>query len=231
MVLYSFASGATVILGVFLARLRVLPASELGSEISHAVIAFGGGVLVAAVAFVLAPKGIETLSLPALIFAFLLGAISALFLDRFLTRRGGKTAQLMAMLLDFIPEAIALGAIFSVDRQTGLKLALFIGMQNLPESFESFGDLLRSGFSPRKAALVLIPFSLLGVAGAVAGYLFLAQQEQLVAGLLVFSAGALLYLVFQDIAPMAKLENHWAPATGATVGFMLGMIVEKLLGA
>jgi len=188
-------------------------------------------VLVAAVAFVLAPKGIQMLSMPVLIFAFLLGAVCALLLDRFFARRGGKTAQLMAMLLDFIPEAMALGAIFSVDRQTGLKLALFIGMQNLPESFDSFGDLLRSGFSPGKATLVLIPFSLLGVGGAVAGYSLLAEHQQLVAGLLVFSAGALLYLVFQDIAPMAKLENHWAPATGATFGFMLGMIVEKLLGA
>ena len=230
-VLYSFASGATVILGVFLARLRVLPANELGREISHAVIAFGGGVLVAAVAFVLAPKGIEMLSMPVLILAFLLGAICALLLDRFFARRGGKTAQLIAMLVDFIPEAIALGAIFSVDRQTGLKLALFIGMQNLPESFESFGDLLRSGFSPDKATLVLLPFSLLGVGGAVAGHVFLAGQPELVAGMLVFAAGALLYLVFQDIAPMAKLENHWAPATGATLGFMLGMVVEKLLGA
>jgi ZIP family zinc transporter len=36
--------------------------------------------------------------------------------------------------------------------------------------------------------------------------------------------------VFQDIAPMAKLRNHWTPATGATLGFMLGMIGEKVLG-
>jgi len=188
-------------------------------------------LLVAAVAFMLAPKGIKELSLPALILAFLLGVICALSLDRFVSRRGGKTAQLMAMLLDFIPEAIALGAIFAVDRQAGLKLAVFIGLQNLPESYNSFSDLIASGFSPGKASLILVPFSLIGVAGALAGYLLLAQQQQLVAGLLVFAAGAILYLVFQDIAPMARLKNHWAPATGATLGFMLGMIIEKLLGA
>ena len=66
-VLYSLASGATVILGGFLAKLKVLPNNELGREISHGVIAFGGGVLVAAVAFLLVPKGIQMLSLPVLL--------------------------------------------------------------------------------------------------------------------------------------------------------------------
>ena len=229
-VLYSFASGATVILCGFLAKLEVLPKNHLGSDISHGIVAFGAGVMVAAVAFVLAPKGIQVLPLPILAFAFFLGVVCFLFLDRFVAKRGGMAAQLMAMLLDFIPEAIALGAIFSSDRQTGMLLALFIGMQNLPEAYNSFGDLRRSGFSPNRSLLILIPFSLAGIVAAVAGYLLLAGQHQLVASLMVFSAGGILYLVFQDIAPMAKLRNHWTPATGATLGFMLGMIGEKVLG-
>jgi ZIP family zinc transporter len=228
-VLYSLASGVTVILGGFLAKLKVLPQNELGKEISHGVIAFGGGVLVAAVAFVLAPKGIQILSLPVLTSVFFLGVVCFLFLDRFIAQHGGRAAQLMAMLMDFIPEAIALGAIFSTDRQTGLLLALFIGMQNLPEAYNSFGDLRSSGFSPNRALLILIPFSLAGVAAAIAGYLLLAEQQQIVASLMVFSAGAILYIVFQDIAPIAKLKNHWTPAVGATLGFMLGMIGEKTL--
>jgi len=228
-VLYSLASGVTVILGGFLAKLRVIPDSVLGREISHGIIAFGGGVLIAAVALVLVPQGIAVLSLPILILVFFLGAISFLFLDRFIAQRGGRAAQLMAMLMDFIPEAIALGAIFSTDRKTGLLLALLIGLQNLPEAYNSFGDLRRSGFSANRALLVLAPFSLAGIAAAVAGYSFLSGQPHLVAGLMVFAAGAILYLVFQDIAPMAKLRNHWTPAIGATLGFMLGMIGEKIL--
>jgi ZIP family zinc transporter len=228
-ILYSLASGVAVILGGLLARLKVVPRNELGSEISHGVIAFGGGALVAAVAFALVPKGLQTLSLLPLTLLFFLGTVSFLFLDRFISRRGGRAAQLMTMLLDFIPEAIALGAIFSTDRQTGLLLALLIGLQNLPESYNAFGDLRRSGFSPNRAFLVLVPFSFAGVTAALAGYSFLSGQPHLVAGMMVFAAGAILYLVFQDIAPMAKLRNHWTPATGATLGFMLGMIGEKIL--
>jgi ZIP family zinc transporter len=230
-ILYSFVSGVTVILGGFLARLRLVPDSPTGREISHGVIAFGGGVLVAAVAFVLAPRSLELLSLGVLVPVFLLGVVSFLLLDRFIARRGGRAAQLMAMMMDFIPEAIALGAIFSTDRKTGLFLAVLIGLQNLPEAYNSFGDLRRSGFSPNKALWILVPFSLAGVAAAVAGYSFLSGHQVLVACLMVFSAGAILYIVFQDIAPLAKLRNHWTPATGAALGFLLGMIGEKILSS
>jgi ZIP family zinc transporter len=81
-VLYSLASGATVILGGFLAKLEVLPENDLGREISHGIVAFGAGVVVAAVAFVLAPKGIQVLPLPIIAFAFFLGVVWFLFLDR-----------------------------------------------------------------------------------------------------------------------------------------------------
>lgn len=229
-ILYSLASGATVIAGGLLARVKTFPESALGGEISHGIVAFGGGVLVAAVAFVLTPRGIALLSLPLLTAVFFLGVICFLFLDRFIAQRGGRVAQLMAMLMDFIPEAFALGAVFASDNQTGLLLALFIGMQNLPEAYNSFGDLLSSGFSPNKSLFILVPFSLIGVVAAVCGYCFLASSDQLIASLMLFSAGGILYLVFQDIAPMAKLRNHWTPATGATLGFMLGMIGVKILG-
>jgi ZIP family zinc transporter len=229
-VLYSFASGATIIVGGLLARFDVFHKGELHREVSHGVVAFGGGVLVAAVAFVLAPRGMESLSLLPMVIVFSLGSLFFLFLDRYIARQGGKAAQLMAMMMDFIPEAIALGAVFAYDNKTGLLLALFIGLQNLPESYNAFGDLRSSGFSPNKSMLILVPFSLVGIAAALAGYGLLAGQDKIIASLMLFAAGGILYLVFQDIAPMSRLKNHWTPAIGATLGFMLGMIGAKLLG-
>jgi ZIP family zinc transporter len=78
--------------------------------------------------------------------------------------------------------------------------------------------------------LILVPFSLVGIAAALAGYGLLAGQDKIIASLMLFAAGGILYLVFQDIAPMSRLKNHWTPAIGATLGFMLGMIGAKLLG-
>jgi len=229
-ILYSLASGVTVIIGGFIGKIIAFPKTQIGREISHGVVAFGGGILVAAVAFVLAPRGLQSLSLPMLIFMFFFGVFSFLYVDRFIQQRGERAGQLLSMLMDFVPEAAALGAVFSSDKKTGLFLALFIGVQNLPEAFNSFRDLVNSGFSSNKSLLILAPFSLVGVIAAVCGYLFLVGHEGIIASLMVFSAGAILYLVFQDIAPMAKLRNHWMPTTGATLGFMLGMIGEKVLG-
>jgi ZIP family zinc transporter len=229
-ILYSFASGVTVIVGGLLAKSRIVPRGDLGREISHSIVAFGAGVLVAAVAFVLTPKAIGLLSLPVIVAVFLAGVILFLLLDRFIAQRGGRLAQLMAMAMDYIPEAVALGAVFSYDQKTGLLLALFIGLQNLPESYNAFGDLVKSGFSPNKSLLVLLPFGFVGVVAAVLGFLFLRGDSSLTSALMLFAAGGILYLVFQDIAPMIQYRRHWTPAFGATLGFMLGMIGVKLLG-
>jgi ZIP family zinc transporter len=229
-VLYSFASGVTVIIGGFLARIKILPRGESGREISHSIVAFGAGVLVAAVAFVLTPKAIDLLPLPKIVIVFLSGVILFLLLDRFINRRGGRLAQLMAMSMDYIPEAVALGAVFSYDQRTGLLLALFIGLQNLPESYNAFGDLVKSGFSPNKSLLVLAPFSFIGIIAAILGFSLLHGDESLVSCLMLFAAGGILYLVFQDIVPMIKYKRHWIPAFGVTLGFMLGMIGVKVLG-
>lgn len=229
-VLFSFASGITVIIGALLARSKILPGGTLGAEISHSIVAFGTGVLIAAVAFVLTPRAIDSLSLPVMIVIFLAGVSFFLFLDKLLSKRGGKLAQLMAMSMDYIPEAIALGAVFSYDRSSGLLLALFIGLQNLPEAYNAFGDLVRSGFSPNKSLFIMIPFGFIGIIAAILGFSFLSDKDTLVNSLMLFSGGGILYLIFQDITPMIKYKNHRVPAITATVGFLIGMIGIKILG-
>ena len=47
--------------------------------------------------------------------------------------------------------------------------------------------------------------------------------------LMLFAGGGILYLVFQDIAPLSKEPNDWIPASGASIGFVIGMIGQKLL--
>lgn len=229
-ILYSFASGITVIIGSALARSKIFSGGELGREISHSIVAFGAGVLVAAVAFVLTPRAINLLSLPFIVSIFLSGVILFLLLDRLIGRHGGRLAQLMAMSMDYIPEAIALGAVFSYDYKNGLLLALFIGLQNLPESYNAFGDLVKSGYSPNRSLLIMIPFGFIGIIAAVLGFSFLSNNGSLLSSLMLFSAGGILYLVFQDIAPMIKYKSHRAPALGATLGFLIGIIGVKILG-
>jgi ZIP family zinc transporter len=132
--------------------------------------------------------------------------------------------------LDFIPEAIALGSVFVHNHNLGILLALFIGLQNLPESFNAFFDLRKSNQRPRTILKIFFALSFLGVICALLGEYFLAGQLKLANGIMLFSAGGILYLIFQDIAPAAKMPRRWEPALGASFGFLIGMIGAKLFG-
>jgi len=227
-ILYSFVSGITILIGATGAQVLRIKNIKIKEEINHGTIAFGGGVLIAAVAFALIPRAIEKLSLLWLIIIFLAGTFSFFAIDKSITSKGGSLAQVMAMLMDFIPEAIALGAAFAHDIHFGLLLALFIGLQNLPEGFNSYGELLNR-YSVKKSFLILLPLSFLGVIAALFGNYYLSDNPEIVAATMLFAGGGIIYLMFQDIAPLSKMENVRAPALGASFGFLIGMVGEKLL--
>ena len=231
-ILYSSFSGVTVFLGGFLSKLfeRYFREGLVKEEIIHTSVAFGGGIIIAAVAFVLVPKGMNVLPLAPMAILFLTGAIIFFFLDRYIEKKGGTISQLLAMLMDFVPEAIALGAVFATDHNLGLLLAIFIGLQNLPESFNSYLDLRNSGYTSKKCLLILFFLSFSGIFAAILGYFLLSNMPQLTASLMLISSGGILYLIFQDIAPMSKLQKSWFPALGASFGFLVGMIGQKILG-
>ena len=230
-IIYALFSGITIFFGGLLALLfEKIPKWNMKEDVLHTSIAFGGGVLVAAVAFVLTPRGIRMFPIEKFTVIFLAGAGTFFLIDRYLEQKGGAFAQALAMMMDYVPEAIALGAVLAHDHQTGLLLALFIGLQNFPESFNAYSDLRANGFGALKILLIFIPLSLIGVGGALLGNYFFIDRPELISGLMLFSAGGILYLIFQDIAPLSKVKQHWGPALGATVGFVIGMIGTKVLG-
>jgi ZIP family zinc transporter len=230
-ILYSSFAGVTVFLGGLLSKYfeRYFQDGLVKEEILHTSIAFGGGIIIAAVAFVLVPEGMNILPLVPMAILFLTGAIIFFFLDRYIEKKGGTISQLLAMLMDFVPEAIALGAVFATDHNLGLLLAIFIGLQNLPESFNSYLDLRNSGYTSRKCLLILLSLSFSGILAAILGYFLLSNMPQLTASLMLLSSGGILYLIFQDIAPMSKLQKSWFPALGVNFGFLVGMIGQKIL--
>lgn len=65
---------------------------------------------------------------------------------------------------------------------------------------------------------------------ALAGWAWLVEHTELLGGMMLFAAGGILYLVFQNIAPQARMRRHWAPQLGAVAGFALGMLGMALAG-
>ncbi len=229
--LIATGAGLSVPAGAALAAIENFRPNWLEAELRHSIIAFGGGALLAAVALVLVPDGMEDLPLISAAVWFSLGGAAFLMLDRWLARRRTSASQFVAMLADFLPEALALGAVFAIDRSTAPLLAVLIALQNVPEAFNAYREI--RGSSTTSQAAVLVTFSaiaLLGPAAALAGYFLLADQQAIVAAVMLFASGGILYLIFQDIAPQARLERHWAPPLGAVAGFLMGMIGHGLTG-
>ena len=108
-VLLTLGAGITMPVGAALASVERIRPAWLENEFRHGVIAFGGGALLAAVALVLIPEGLKALPILPACLAFVAGALVFMAIDILLARRGTPASQLVAMLTDFLPEALALG--------------------------------------------------------------------------------------------------------------------------
>jgi len=229
--LYATLAGATIPLAGAIARWGRIRPRSLESELHHSVIAFGGGVLLAAVALVLVPEGMRHLAPAEVTLSFAAGGLAFFWLDRAIERAGEAASQLIAMLLDFVPEAMALGAMLAAGAEGALLLAILIALQNVAEGFNAYREIVGRGrLSPDMVLAAFAVLVLLGPLSAYLGHHFLAHRPELLGALMLFAAAGILYLTFQDIAPEARLRRHWAPPLGAVAGFLLGLIGQMLLG-
>ena len=232
-ILYTVFAGACIPLGGMLANIEKIRPAWLENEFRHTVIAFGGGILVAAVALVLVPEGNKLLDHTVLsVLIFLSGGVCFFLLELYLGLRRREKPQFMAMLLDFVPESLALGGVFAIGAQSAPLLALFIGLQNIPEGFNAFRELREAQQKSSRRKILVFMFLLvpLGPIIAILGWLYFSQNVQLLGATMLFASGGMLYLIFQDIAPQSRMRRHWAPPLGAVLGFCMGMLGKNLMG-
>lgn len=230
-ILYALGAGLCIPLGGALAYFERIKSKWLENEFRHSVIAFGGGIMLAAVALVLVPEGTHYISHPIYsMLILLLGGISFFLFERYLGSRNLEKPQFTAMLLDFIPESLALGGALAINARTAPLLAIFIGLQNLPEGFNAYRELrIQKNAKAQNILLFMLLLAPLGPMIAFIGWYYFSENLQLLGASMLFAAGGILYLIFQDIAPQAHLKKHWAPSLGAVLGFCLGMLGNNLV--
>lgn len=223
--LFSLLAGLAIPVGGMLAAIEGVFPDWHRQEFHHGIMSFGGGALLAAVAFVLVPEGIHNLPIWMAVLSFFCGAIIFMLLDIWVQRAGNSLSQLLAMLLDFVPEAIALGVFFTLGHPLAGFLALLIGIQNLPEGFNAYREVLtHPATGCGKTLIAFLAMSLTGPLATFLGIQFFVSHLTLLKIIMLGSAGGIFYLVFQDVAPQARLENRWIPGLGAVCGFLVGMI-------
>lgn len=223
-------AGLAMPIGAILASIERIKPDWLETELHHGVIAFGGGALLSAVALVLIPEGIENLTIFTASVWFFVGGIAFLALDVLLYKLNNPMGQLAAMLSDFIPEALALGAAIASGSSAAFLLAALMALQNIPEGFNSFRELMElKVYSARQTIGAFALLALLGPICGLCGFYILDDMPIVMSSVMLFAAGGILYIVFGDIAPQAKLKNHWLPPMGAVAGFLLGLIGQMLV--
>lgn len=229
-ILLTVGAGACIPLGGLVASLEHIQPNWLEQELRHFVIALGGGILLGAVAVVLVPEGIEAVEdAPWAMLLLFVGGVLCFAVERAMGMQRRQAPQLMGMLLDYVPEAVALGGLLASGSSVAPLLAALIALQNLPEGFNAYRELTPlSGNSRARTLRIMSTLVLLGPVAGVLGYLFLAAYPSLLGGIMLVAAGGILYLVFQDIAPQSRLNKHWGPPLGAVIGFGIAVSGDML---
>ncbi len=192
-------------------------------ELDRFVSYFGGGALLAAIALVLIPRGMEHSSVVLASFAFGLGGLVFWQVSSWATHTRNTASQFMGMVLDFFPEAILLGVAAANSSNIAYLLAALIALQNMPEGFAAHHEMNESGISRGRLWMIFLLAPLLGPLAAWIGFAWLSGSNHVLASVLLFCSGGILYLIFEDIAPGAHMTRKSFPAIGAISGFLLGM--------
>lgn len=139
-----------------------------------------------------------------------------------------------AVTLHNIPEGLAVGFAFGATAVTGdtaayisaLGLAIGIGIQNFPEGAAVSLPMKQVTGSSKKAFLFGMGSGVVEPLSAIVGFFLASHLIMLQPWLLAFSAGAMLFVVAEDLIPDANLSEN--PHTG-TWGFMIGFIIMMIL--
>lgn len=233
----------------------------INRKVLDGMLGFAGGVMIAASFWSLLAPAIDLSEsmgfipwVPALV-GFLSGAFFLRVVDRLLPHlhieyqrseaEGIKTSWsrsillVLAITLHNIPEGLAVGVGFgavaagipSADLAGAIALAIGIGLQNFPEGAAVSIPLRRDGMGRFKAfwygQLSGIVEPIAGVAGAA----LVGLMRPLLPYALAFAAGAMIYVVAEEVIPESRREGNEHIATlGLIVGFAVMMTLDVALG-
>lgn len=231
---------------------------KLNNKVEKALLGFASGVMIAASIWSLIIPAIDLSEhmklpwLPATI-GFLLGIGFLLLLDTIIphihlneeepegikTNLKKQSLLMFAVTLHNIPEGMAVGVVLAgaysgnttLTVMGALTLAIGIAMQNLPEGAIISMPLKSEGMSKKKA---FIMGSLSGIVEPIAAFLTLLLAKYISPALpylLSFAAGAMIYVVVEELIPEAQNGKHTNIATIAlAIGFVLMMVLDIALG-
>ena len=184
---------------------------------------------------------------------FLGGVCFLLLLDRLIPHLHAKTKQVegpkshlqkitmmvLAVTLHNIPEGMAVGVVFSqclsgagaVSMAGAYLLSVGIALQNIPEGAIISMPLKGTGKSRRRAFAYGVLSGVVEPLAAGATILLTKQIEELLSYLLAFAAGAMVYVIVEELVPESSGgEDSDMGTIGFAVGFVIMMVLDVVFG-
>lgn len=233
--------------------------NSMNKKLEKILLGFASGVMIAASVWSLIIPSINMATeqgkiawLPAAV-GFLLGILFLLVLDSVIPHlhlnssepEGIKaklkktTMMVFAVTLHNIPEGMAVGVAFAgaMTQNTGitiagaLALAIGIAIQNFPEGAIISMPLKSEGMSKGKAFMLGVLSGVVEPIGALITIFLTNLVVPVLPYLLSFAAGAMIYVVVEELIPEAQDGEHSNLATvGVAIGFVIMMILDVALG-
>lgn len=233
---------------------------EIPQGIQRAFLGFAAGVMIAASVWSLLIPSLEMAqeqnqAIPWLPAAggFAIGAAFLLLLDRLLPHMhpGSDEAEglpshlrkttmlVLAVTLHNIPEGLAVGLAFGlaaegasvVSLSGALALALGMALQNFPEGAAISLPLKKEGLSNTRSFVWGALSGIVEPIAGVIGVLLVSGVSVIMPWFLSFAAGAMIYVVVEELIPEAHLGEHSHAGTlSVMLGFLVMMVLDVALG-
>lgn len=230
-VLSSIVAGLATCLGCLIVVLLGNPKERTLSVL----FGLAAGIMLAVVVLDLLPSALEQGSFRQTATGFSIGIIIMLFLDLLLSQIYSpvykgldhkvyflKMGYLVAIgiALHDLPEGIAITAGFSAQRHLGLIIALAIGLHNIPEGMATAAPLKIGGVSSLKILFINLVVSLFTPLGAFAGLVLINISPRQIALLLAVAAGAMTFIVQNELLPESRRRHPNYSTLGGIAGFL-----------
>ena len=242
-------------LGTGVGALAIFLVRRLSERTENMLLSSAAGVMLAATFFSLLLPAIgygealyesKSLAVSAVIGGFLIGALTLQLIHRYVPhehfftgREGPETEKLariwlfvIAITLHNFPEGMAVGVGFAGgDIGNGIALATGIGLQNIPEGLAVAASLLAIRYTRTEAFLAACLTGLVEPVGGLAGSIAVSVTETLMPWILGFAAGAMLFIISDEIIPETHRGGYQNLATFSLLGgFSAMMFLDATLG-
>lgn len=234
--LIGLISGIT---GTGIGGLMAFMTNRISNRTLGLVLEFSAGLMTAVVCFELIPEAIRSGSIVLTFCGLLIGVLSILLIEDYITRTGvlkrhhGDTKLLQTGILTAIgialhnfPEGFAVGSGFEASVTLGITLTAIIMIHDIPEGIAMAVPMRAGGYSRIRAFTYTLLSGVPMGFGAFLGAALGGISIKFISVCLGFAGGAMLYIIYGELVPQSKRIYHGRlPTLGNIAGIICGILI------